>query len=107
MDIKNFKKAYKLICDECGKFAHTKREFCDKCGEKALRKATKEDYTRYEMEKMRDTKVRRIESERTMETRMVAKRAERVTEKAKMVAEKAEKEVKNAAEKTKTKADKN
>ena len=51
MSFKLFKKTYPLVCNACGEFAHTDLEFCDKCGEKALRKATKEDYAKAKKEK--------------------------------------------------------
>ncbi|MFW9900043.1 MAG: hypothetical protein ACFFDY_02000 [Candidatus Thorarchaeota archaeon] len=44
MDAKLFKRTYPFICDKCGEFAHTNHEFCGSCGERALRKAKREDY---------------------------------------------------------------
>lgn len=106
MDKKTFKMTFKFVCNECGEFAYTNLEYCEKCGEKALRKATNEDYTRYEMETIRDAKEHRIVFEKADETRKVTERAENVVKKARMVAEKAEKAVKQAAEKAKRKAEK-
>ena len=105
VDIKFFKKSFKFVCNECGNFAHTETTYCEKCGVGALRKATKEDYIRYEMETTRDSKERRIEIERVDETRKVAERAEKVADKARRVAEKTEKEVEKKAEKAKRKAE--
>ncbi|MFX1302615.1 MAG: hypothetical protein ACFFBV_00615 [Promethearchaeota archaeon] len=98
MDIKIFKKTFKFICDECGEFTHTETEYCEKCGVQAIRKATNEDYTRYEMEKMRDVKEQRIEIEKAEETRKVAEKAEKVAEKAEKAAQKAAKKAKRKAE---------
>lgn len=76
MEIKRFKKTYKFICDDCGEFLHTKMEFCEKCGGTALRKATKEDYLKYETEGKADKAGRRA-----------VKRAEEKAEKAEKKAE--------------------
>lgn len=106
MDIKIFKKTFLFVCDECGEFAPAKLEYCENCGEKALRKATNEDYTRYEMETKKINKEQRIEFEKADEIRKVAERAEKVAEKAKKAVDKADKKAKKAAEKAKTKAEK-
>ena len=106
MDIKTFKKTFILICDECGKFAHTKTDYCEVCGAQALREATNEDYMRIEMEKISDAKEQQIGLEKAEETRMVTERAEKVSEKARIVAEKAEKKAEKAAEKAKGRAKK-
>lgn len=106
MDKKIFKKTFKFVCDECGEFAHTETEYCEKCGVKALRKATNEDYTRYEMEINRDDKVHQIRFEKAKETKMVAEKAERKAEKAEKKVEKAAEKAKRKAEKTKNAAEK-
>ena len=90
MDLKLFKKTFKFVCNECGEFGHTQTEYCEKCGAMAMRKATNEDYLRYETESKRDAKEDRIGFEKVKETRKVAERAEKVAEKARMVAEKAD-----------------
>ncbi len=91
MDINTFKKTFTLICDECGEFAHTQMEYCENCGAQAIRNATNEDYTRYEMETISDLKNQEIGFEKAEETKMIRERAEKVSEKARIVAEKAEK----------------
>jgi len=48
MDIKNFKKTFTHICDNCGEFTHTVMEYCESCGSQAIRKATSEDYLKIE-----------------------------------------------------------
>ena len=99
LDIKTFKKTFQFICEQCGEFAHTETEYCEICGTKTLRKATKEDYAKYEREKMRETK----------ETRAVFLEAQKV-EKAEIKIEKAvgkeADKAKKAAEKLEIKADK-
>lgn len=85
--MKTFKKTFILICDECGKFAHTKMEYCENCGAQAIRKATKEDYKRYERETISREKERKDLFEKTEKTRMVADRAEMKVEKAAKKAE--------------------
>ena len=46
---KLFKKTYKYICSNCGKFSHTFREYCEFCGTKnGIRKAKHEDYKMHE-----------------------------------------------------------
>ena len=49
MDIKTFKETFKFICERCGEFSQTSRGYCKKCGAHALRMATKEDYTEFEL----------------------------------------------------------
>ena len=54
--MKTFKKTFKFICDECGEFAHTEREYCEICGKKTLRNAKNDDYAKHEKESMMGTK---------------------------------------------------
>ena len=84
MEIKRFKKTYKFICNDCGEFLHTKMEFCEKCGSTALRKTTREDYSKYE------TKGKADKAERVTERKAVEK-AEKAVEKADRAEKKAEK----------------
>jgi len=48
MDMNNFAKTFKYICNECGNFSRIRSEFCGNCGAQALRKAKKNDYAIYE-----------------------------------------------------------
>jgi len=78
LDIKLFKKAYKFICNNCGKFLHTETEYCEKCGEKAVRKATKEDYSKYKeiaIKKAEETKKRIEEAKRAEKAKKTAEKA--------------------------------
>ena len=54
--MKDFKKTYKLICDECGAFMPDYIEYCENCGKKALRRAINEDYLKYEKENISENK---------------------------------------------------
>ena len=47
MEIKSFKKTFRFICNKCGEFSHTRTEFCEKCGFNDIRKATKNDYSKF------------------------------------------------------------
>ena len=89
--MKRFKETYKLICDECGEFLHTKMEFCEKCGATAMRKATNEDYSKYETEGKADKADRRA--------------VKKAGKKAEDKAEKAEKKAEDKAEKAEKKAE--
>lgn len=91
--MKFFKKTYKFICSECGEFAHTEREYCENCGEQALRKATKDDYEKYEK--------KRLSAEKETARKLKETRIETV--KAEKAAAKAEKEAKKEANKTEKK----
>jgi hypothetical protein len=43
-----FLKAQPLVCDDCGNFTDTPREYCERCGSRySLRKATKKDFVNY------------------------------------------------------------
>jgi hypothetical protein len=47
-DWSEFLKAQPFICDKCGKFTYTDREYCEGCGGRySLRKATRTDYKQY------------------------------------------------------------
>lgn len=74
--MKTFKKTFKFICEECGEFSHTEHEYCEKCGAKALRKAIKDDYVKYETKKKADSVIHE-EKRKTDDAR-------RITEKAKI-----------------------
>jgi hypothetical protein len=49
MDMKTFRETFKFICERCGEFSQTIRGYCKKCGAHVSRKATKEDYTKFEL----------------------------------------------------------
>ena len=77
MNIKLFKKTFKFVCDECGKFGHTQTEYCEVCGSKAMRKAKKEDYLEHEISiKKEGNETKRIASE-TKKAEKEAKKAEK------------------------------
>jgi hypothetical protein len=103
LDIKTFKKTFRFICEQCGEFAHTETEYCEICGTKTLRKATKDDYAKYEREKMRETKETRAVFEEAQKVEKAEIKAEKAAEK---VADKAELKVKKAVEKAEIKAEK-
>ncbi|MFW9828460.1 MAG: hypothetical protein ACFFEY_12790 [Candidatus Thorarchaeota archaeon] len=45
-----FLQAQPLICDNCGNFTDTPREYCERCGSRySLRKATKKDFVNYQL----------------------------------------------------------
>ncbi len=51
MNKKLFKQTYKFICEECGEFSHTDREYCEQCGsQNAIRSAKNKDYKEKEAE---------------------------------------------------------
>ncbi|MFX0104887.1 MAG: hypothetical protein ACFE75_05310 [Candidatus Hodarchaeota archaeon] len=103
MDIKLFKKTFKFICDECGKFAHTEREYCEKCGAQALRKATKDDYIKYESEAMKKAKENKntvVKARKeSQKARKIFEKTEKAEIKAGKLVEKSEKKAGKVAEK--------
>ncbi|MFX0080663.1 MAG: hypothetical protein ACFE94_02820 [Candidatus Hodarchaeota archaeon] len=104
--MKIFKKTFKFICDKCGEFAHTETEYCESCGEKSLRKATKDDYAKYEREKMRKTREDKAVMEETRKAEKADIKAEKAEEKAKKEVEKAEIKAEKAEEKAKMEVEK-
>ncbi len=94
--MKTFKKTFKFICDKCGEFTHTETEYCEVCGTKTLRKATTDDYAKYEKESMRGTKDTRMVIDKAKKDKKAEIKAEK---KAKKEAKEAKKEAKKEAEK--------
>ena len=103
--MKRFKKTYKIICDECGEFLHTKMEFCEKCGATAMRKATREDYSKYETEGKADKADRKAVKKAGDKVEVAEKRAVKRAEDEVEKAEKAEKKAEDKAEKAEKKAE--
>jgi hypothetical protein len=94
--MKTFKKSFKFLCDECGEFAQSEAEYCDKCGTKTMRKATNDDYTKYEKGRMRDDKRGASKTRKEFEK---AKKDKKAGVKAGKAAGKAAEKVKKAKEK--------
>ncbi|MFW9969566.1 MAG: hypothetical protein ACFFDF_05145 [Candidatus Odinarchaeota archaeon] len=90
MDMKTFKKTFKLICDSCKEFTHTDTQYCENCGSDTLRKATKDDYERYE----------KIATQKSKESRHVADELRKEDNKIKKDADKVRKEEKKAQKKS-------
>ncbi|MFX0021761.1 MAG: hypothetical protein ACFE9S_05510 [Candidatus Hermodarchaeota archaeon] len=86
MDMKTFKKTFKLICGSCGEFTHTDTQYCEKCGAEAIRTATKEDYEKHE----------KAASAKTKESRRVADGLRREDDKHKKDTDKIQKEKRKA-----------
>jgi len=105
--MKIFKKTFKSICDSCGEFLHTDTQYCEKCGAETVRKATKEDYSKYEIIAEKKHKESKKESEGLKrEDDRVKKEADKVKKEADRVkkeARKAEKEAKKEAERAEKK----
>ncbi|NVM38053.1 MAG: hypothetical protein HWN81_20835 [Candidatus Lokiarchaeota archaeon] len=99
MEMKRYKKTFKFICDECGKFLHTKMEYCEKCGSKALRKATKEDFSKYETKGKAKKAERKTETAERRTEKKAGEKIEKAEKKAEEKAEKAEKKAEEKAEK--------
>ncbi|MFX1390426.1 MAG: hypothetical protein ACFE9Z_10215 [Promethearchaeota archaeon] len=54
---KAFLKAQPLVCDNCGNFTDTPREYCESCGFRhTLRKAKKRDFYEYKLKTIKDEK---------------------------------------------------
>jgi hypothetical protein len=52
-----FLKAQPLVCDNCGNFTDTPREYCERCGFRhSLRKAKKKDFYKYKLKTTSDEK---------------------------------------------------
>ena len=103
--MKLFKKTYKFICSECGEFTHTDTEYCENCGVKALRKATKDDYEKYEKIKISKEKESRKVADKAEKEADKARKEVHKVEKAEKKVEKAEKKAEKAAEKNKEMAE--
>ncbi len=109
MDMKTFKKTFKLICDSCGEFTHTDTQYCEKCGAEAIRPATKEDYEKHGKaadEKSKES--RKVADGLRKEAGKVKKEADRVKKekrKAAKEADKAEWEAEREADKVKWEAE--
>ncbi|MFX0004185.1 MAG: hypothetical protein ACFE9J_11925 [Candidatus Hermodarchaeota archaeon] len=95
--MKVFKKTFKFFCDSCKQFAHTETQFCEQCGAETLRKATTEDYEKYEKEAIAESKeTRKHIKEEHKHDAEIKKETERVEKEAR----KAEKEAAKAQKKS-------
>lgn len=81
MDLKRFKKTYKYICNGCGEFMHTKTDYCEKCGSSDMRKANKEDYSKYAAGEKAEQKAEKAEKKAEERAEKAERKAEEKTAK--------------------------
>jgi len=62
--MKTYKKTFKFICHDCGKFSYTDSEYCEVCGSSNMRKALKEDYLKFEQASKKEHKKIKTETDK-------------------------------------------